>query len=115
MKSRQLLSVVLSLVMLFGVSAGSAFAQTDETVDSNSIDVVTVESTAVVESDEVRDDTDDAMEETDNERDEDNDRDDYTRDYTRDGKHYDLDDRLANWCNLSDDEKTPILCRPSKI
>ncbi len=105
MKSRQLLSVVLSLVMLFGVSAGSAFAQTDETVDSNSIDVVTVASTAVVESDEVRDDTDDAMDETDDERDEDDDRDDYDRDYTKDGKHYDLDDRLANWCNLSHDEK----------
>ncbi len=108
MKSRQLLSVVLSLVMLFGVSAGSAFAQTDETVDSNSIDVVTVESTAVVESDELRDDTDDAMDETDDERDEDDDRDyrdNYNRDYTKDGKHYDLDDRLANWCNLSDDEK----------
>jgi len=38
MKSRQLLSVVLSLVMLLGVSAGSAFAQTDD-VDDDSIDV----------------------------------------------------------------------------
>ncbi len=34
MKSRQLLSVVLSLIMVFGVSAGSAFAQTDDVIDS---------------------------------------------------------------------------------
>jgi len=111
MKSRQLLSVVLSLVMVFGVSAGSAFAQTDDAVDNTTVDVANVASTAVEESDEVRDetdDTDDAMDETDDERDEDDDRDerdDYDRDYTRDGRHYDLDDRLANWCNLSHDEK----------
>ena len=34
MKSRQLLSVVLSLIMVFGVTAGSAFAQTDDVIDS---------------------------------------------------------------------------------
>jgi|GEM_PF-1371965 len=105
MKSRQLLSIVLSLVMLFGVSAGSAFAQTDDSADNTTVDVADVASTAVEESDEVRDDTDDAMEETDDERDENNDRDDYDRNYTKDGKHYNLDDRLANWCNLSEDEK----------
>ena len=37
MKSTQLLSVVLSLIMVFGVSAGSAFAQTDD-VDDTSIE-----------------------------------------------------------------------------
>jgi len=104
MKSRQLLSVVLSLVMLLGVSAGSAFAQTDDTVDNTTVDVA---STAVEESDEVRDDTDDtddAIDKTNDAMDE-GDANDEDRDYTRDGKHYNLDDRLANWCNLSDDEK----------
>ena len=35
MKSTQLLSVVLSLIMVFGVSAGSAFAQTDDVADGD--------------------------------------------------------------------------------
>jgi len=60
MKSRQLLSVVLSLVMVFGVSAGSAFAQTDDAVDNTTVDVANVASTAVEESD----DTDVAMDDT---------------------------------------------------
>ena len=35
MKSTQLLSIVLSLIMVFGVSAGSAFAQTDDVADGD--------------------------------------------------------------------------------
>ena len=37
MKSTQLLSVVLSFIMVFGLTAGSAFAQTDD-VDDTSIE-----------------------------------------------------------------------------
>ena len=33
MRSRQLLSIVLSLIMVFGVTAGSAYAQTDDLDD----------------------------------------------------------------------------------
>ena len=57
MKSTQLLSVVLSLIMVFGVTAGFAYAQTD--------------------------DYDDA----------------------RDGDHSNVKDRLANFCDLSDEDK----------
>ena len=35
MKSRELLSIVLSLVMVFGVSAGSAYAEADDSRDGN--------------------------------------------------------------------------------
>ncbi len=47
MKSRQLLSVVLSLITVFGVTAGSAYAQTDDDVNDsievNDIDEITSE------------------------------------------------------------------------
>jgi len=95
MKSRQLLSVVLSLVILLGVSAGSAFAQTDD-ADDNSIDVNDIDDTIV-------DDETDETDET-NETDEVTETDDDV-DYVPDGRHYDLDDRLNNFCDMTDEEK----------
>ena len=97
MKSTQLLSVVLSLIMVFGVSAGSAFAQTDDVADTSIDDEIKDIETDVkdVMEDEVEDTTD---EERDDEIDEDS-------NYARDGKRYDLDDRLAYYCGMSDDEK----------
>ena len=104
MKSTQLLSIVLSLIMVFGVSAGSAFAQTDDVDGSTSVDAVNADGTTVEEYDEVVDETDvdDIGDETDETEDE---REDYDEDYAEDRKHYDLDDRLAHWCGLSDEEK----------
>ncbi len=104
MKSTQLLSVVLSLIMVFGVSAGSAFAETDDAADNTSVDAANTVGTTVEEYDEVIDETDadDVGDETDEAEDE---REDYDEDYARDGKPYDLDDRLTHWCGLSDEEK----------
>ncbi len=63
MKSRQLLSVVLSLIMVFGVSAGSAFAQTDDELDDNSIDNDNIDDTTVEdEMDETIEDFEDCVE-----------------------------------------------------
>ena len=39
MKSRELLSIVLSLIMVLGVTAGTAYAQTDDVSVSDSIEV----------------------------------------------------------------------------
>jgi len=63
MKSRQLLSVVLSLIMVFGVSAGSAFAQTDDELDDNSIDNDNIDDTTVEDKmDETIEDFEDCVE-----------------------------------------------------
>ena len=70
MKNTQLLSVVLSLIMVFGVTAGSAFAQTDD-VDDTSIEDKIEEIETEME-DEIEDATDDK---TDYENYEDHDRD----------------------------------------
>jgi len=77
MKSRELLSIVLSLIMVLGVTAGSAYAQTDEADTSDSVEIETFDDETV----------------------EDDDRDDY-----RDGKR-DLDDRLEAFCEMTDEEK----------
>ncbi|MEE8384224.1 MAG: ABC transporter substrate-binding protein [Nitrosopumilus sp.] len=69
MRSKQLLSIVFSVIMFTGVSAGSvAFAESDEYDDSNDDDY-------------------------------------YDRDYVKDGRHYDLDDRLEYFCEMTDEEK----------
>jgi len=78
MKSRELLSIVLSLIIVLGVTAGSAYAQTDEADTSDSVEI------------EAFDD------------DRDDDRDDY-----RDGKR-DLDDRLEAFCEMTDEEKRQL-------
>jgi len=69
MKGKQLLSIVFSVIMFIGVTAGSmAFAETDEYDDSY-------------------------------------DDDSYDIDYVKDGRHYDLDDRLEYFCEMTDEEK----------
>lgn len=75
MKSRQLLSIVFSLIMFTGVTAGSvAFAESDEY------------------NDELKDEFDEMG-------------DDYDRDYVKDDRHHDLDDRLEYFCEMTDEEK----------
>ena len=81
MKSTQLLSAVLSLIMVFGVTAGSAFAQTDD-------DAETVTNNYTTETDiDIKEDIDEDV------------------DDLNDGKLYDLDDRLEYYCSMTDEEK----------
>jgi len=80
MKSRELLSIVLSLIMVLGVTAGSAYAQTSEVDTSDSTEIETFDDETV----------------------EDDDRDDY-----RDGKR-DLDDRLEAFCDMTDEEQRQL-------
>jgi len=88
MKSTQLLSVILSLIMVFGVTAGSAYAQTDDDLDDsikvNDYDDDIYETET---DDDIKDNTDDDS------------------DYYSDDKSYDLDDRLENFCEMTDEEK----------
>ncbi len=88
MRSRELLSIVLSLIMVLGVSAGSAYAQTDDVGVSDSVEVT------VNTAEDSEDTMDDATDETteDDEREDDND-------------EYGLDDRLEAFCNMTDEEK----------
>jgi len=83
MKNKQLLSVVLSLILVFGVSAGSAFAQTDDVDNDNSM-----------ENDSFDDDTFEDKEHDD--------------DDNREDKHYDLEDRLEDFCEMTDEEKDTL-------
>ena len=53
MKSRELLSIVLSLIMVLGVTAGSAYAQTDEVDTSDSVEIETFDD----DRDEYRDES----------------------------------------------------------
>ena len=95
MKSTQLLSVVLSMILVFGVSAGSAFAQTDDIDDiDNSMENDNFDDSYTSGNDD--DDRDDDRYEND---DDDRDRDDM------DDKHDDLEDRLEDFCEMSDEEK----------
>ncbi|MDH5569363.1 MAG: ABC transporter substrate-binding protein, partial [Nitrosopumilus sp.] len=77
MKSKQLLSIVLSLIMVFGVPVGSAFAEMD---DDNSNEENFDDDRNENNDDETRDDDDD-----------------------RD-KHDDLEDRLEDFCKMTDNE-----------
>ena len=79
MKSTQLLSIVLSLIMFTGVTAGSA---------------------AFADSDELEDDIDDV--DDDREEDYDYDKDD---DYDKYDRHDSLEDRLEHFCEMSVEEK----------
>jgi len=97
MKSRELLSIVLSIIMVFGVSAGSAYAQTDSVTGSDSIEV-TVDDTVKeeVDDDKVEDDIDSTT--ADEKPDDD-------RANVKDGRHYNLDERLGYFCDMTNDEK----------
>ena len=140
MKSKQLLSIVFSLIMFTGVTAGSvAFADSDEYYDdlenqlkdfcymtedeqldffSNNSDMAEYdEKLAVIcdieNEDERIDSLDDFIDtiipETRDADDFDDEfsemNDDYDRDYVKDGRHYDLDDRLEYFCDMTDEEK----------
>ncbi len=87
MKTRELLSVVLSLIMVLGVTAGSAYAQTDEVDIDDSVEIETFDDETV----------------------EDDNRDDY-----RDGKNYDLDDKLDRYCEMTDEEKRDLISKYEK-
>jgi len=99
MTNTQFLSVVLSLIMVFGVTAGSAFAQTDD-VDDTSIEDK-IEEIETEMKDEVKDTTDDK---TDYEINEDHDR-------NIDGI---FREKLAQWCEMSDEEKSRIAAEYGK-
>jgi len=86
MKNRELLSIVLSLIMVLGVTAGSAYAQTDEADTSNSVEI------EAFDDETVKDD----------------DRGDY-----RDGKR-DLDDKLDRYCEMTDEEKRELISKYDK-
>jgi len=96
MKSRELLSIVLSLIMVLGVTAGSAYAQTDDVGVSDSIEVIVNDN---IEEDDVRDEESD------------DDRDDY--DDSRYAKH-DLDDKLDRYCEMTDEEKRDLISKYDK-
>ena len=97
MKNTQLLSVVLSLIMVFGVTAGSAYAQTDD-VDDTSIEDEIEE---IEIEDKIEDATDDK---TDYETDEDHDR-------NIDGI---FREKLTRWCEMSDEEKSTTATKYGK-
>ena len=91
MKSTQLLSVVLSLVMVFGVSAGSAFAETSDDDYENSVDYENFD------EDRHDDDKDDR------------------HDDDKDDRHDDLDDKLEDFCEMNVSEKENFFNKHPRI
>jgi len=94
MKSRELLSIVLSLIMVLGVTAGAAYAQTDEIELKDSVEVT----------------VDENLEETENEQDD-------TRDEDSDDSRYDkhdLEDKLDRYCEMTDEEKRDLISKYDK-
>ncbi len=125
MKTKELLSVVLSLIIVLGVTAGSAYAQTDDiddnSIDNDSIDAATVEDD--LDDDKVEDEIDGttADDELDDDRDEyEDDRDDdYVRDYVKDedrDRNVDKDMRhkLDRYCDMSDEDKREYIAEHDK-
>jgi len=133
MKSRELLSIVLSLIMVLGVSAGSAYAQTDTEIED--------------EQDDSRDgkyDLDDRLEAycemTDEEKRQlfaDHPRleqfadrlanycnlsederetaiEDFIREHVPEARDYDLDDKLDRYCEMTDEEKRDLISKYDK-
>ena len=94
MKSRELLSIVLFLIMVLGVTAGAAYAQTDEIELKDSVEVT----------------ADENLEETENEQDD-------TRDEDSDDSRYDkhdLEDKLDRYCEMTDEEKRELISKYDK-
>jgi len=89
MISKQLLSIVLSLIMVFGVPVGSAFAEMD---NDNSNGENFDDDRNEKNDDETRDDDDDDRE-----------------------KHDDLEDRLEDFCKMTDDEKDELFLDHPRI
>lgn len=111
MKSTQLLSVVLSLIMMFGVSAGSAFAQTEYVEDTSMQDEIeNIEAEMEAEMDEIEAEIEEMEAEMDDKVEDvvDDEIDkglDDDVDLARDGTHYNLDERLTHFCDMSDEDK----------
>ncbi|MBL7001314.1 MAG: ABC transporter substrate-binding protein [Nitrosopumilus sp.] len=106
MKSRELLSIVLSLIMVFGVSASAAYAQSDsvEVSDSVEITVNAAENSDVQDEVDIDDSAeietvDDTKEESDNSN----------------SKSHDLDDRLDAFCNMTDEEKRQFFANHPRL
>ncbi len=110
MKSTQLLSVVLSLIMVFGVTAGSAYAQTDDVGDTSIEDEIEdLEMEIEKKVEEIESEMEEGIESVESEMEEGIDdatdeESDGDVDYARDGRHYNLDERLAHFCDMPDEE-----------
>lgn len=102
MKSTQLLSVVLSLIMVFGVSASSAFAETsDDDFDENSIDNENFdEDRHDDDKDDRHDDLDDKLEDFCEMNA--NEKENFFNEHPRIAQ---FEDRLTIYCNLSEEER----------
>ena len=88
MKSKQLLSIVFSLIMFTGVTSGnSVFAQSDEV--------------GISDSEEIEINADDVAKDE--------------HDDDRDGKYIDLDDRLESFCEMTEDEKDALFTEHPKF
>lgn len=137
MKSTQLLSVVFSLIMFTGVTAGNAaFADSDELDDileafcemttEERSDIIAkygldeyaekLATVCIIEDDDEREEALESVidalyletgieDETDDETDEEDDESYEDGVDARDGKYYNLDDRLAHFCDMSDEDK----------
>jgi len=80
--------------MVLGVTAGSAYAQTDEVDLDDSIEI------EISDDDTIEEEHDDEREEYDDDR---------------DGKHYDLDDRLEALCEMTDEEKRQFFAEHPRL
>jgi hypothetical protein len=109
MKSRELLSIVLSLIMVFGVTAGSAYAQTDEVDIDDSVEIEAFDDAIEEEHEDETDNDRDDETKDDNDDDRDDDKDD-----SRDGK-YDHDDKLDRYCEMTDEEKRQLFADHPKF
>jgi hypothetical protein len=106
MKSRQLLSVVFSLIMFTGVTAGSAaFAESDDVIDS--FDDCVEAGYPVMESYPEKCMTDDGTVFV-NDKDDDNYSYDDDKDYVKDYDD-DLEDKLDKWCKMTYEEKQKVI------
>jgi len=76
MKSRELISIILSLIMVLGVTASSAYAAEEE------VDMTATASVQIIRDDTVEEEHDDVKED-----------------------EYELDDRLEAFCDMTDEEK----------
>ena len=110
MQSKQLLSIVFSLIMFTGVTAGNAvFAQSDDVDISESVEIeITIDDVTKEEHDDEYDD--DRDEEYDN-------REDSKREYhdNKNEKYDDLDDRLESFCKMTEDEKKALFVEHPKF
>lgn len=119
MKSTKLLSVVLSLIMFTGVTAGSAaFAESDDAIDS--FEDCVEAGYPVMESYPEQCMTNDGTVYVNDEDDDETDEEDYDKygdDYERDyDKHVDSEmrDKLERYCELSDEERDVYIAEHDK-